>query len=81
MFQSTQYIRLNEWQQQAISSIIFNNNYMLISESPTGGVLVDVNVNPDVVFKGLKEICRRNPEMVNMLTDFVIDLHTEKDEK
>lgn len=74
----TRIIRLNEWQQRAINAVMFGDNYMMIAEEQDGGAFVDLNISDDLLKKGLRSLCENNPQMLDFLTDLVIDLHTKK---
>lgn len=71
-------IFLNEWQQRAINAIMFGDNYMLIAEEQNGRAFVDLNVSDDLIREGIRSLCENNPQMLDLLTDLVIDLHNTK---
>jgi hypothetical protein len=78
MYPQIAYIRLTEWQQRAINAIAFNNNYMIIAQDVNGKAFLDLNISDELLQDGLKSMCQENPQLLDMLTDLVIDLHTEK---
>ena len=74
----TQFIRLNEWQQRAINAIMFGDNYMLIAQEQDGNAFLDLNATEELMRDGLRVMCEQNPQMLDFMTDLVIDLHNKK---
>ena len=74
----TRFILLNESQQRAINAIMFGKNYLLIAEEENGSAFVDMNIDDDLLFQGLENICKSDQKFMDRMTDFVIDLHTKK---
>lgn len=71
-------IRLNEWQQHAINAIMFGDNYMLIAQEVDGKAFLDLNITDELLKDGLKSMVEQNPQMLDFMTDLVIDLHNNK---
>jgi hypothetical protein len=57
---------------------MFGDNYMLIAEEQNGRAFVDLNVSDDLIREGIRSLCENNPQMLDLLTDLVIDLHNTK---
>lgn len=71
-------VMLNEWQQRDINAIMFVGNYMLIAEGQDGKSFIDLNISKDLLRDGLKILCENDPDLLDFMTDLVIDLHTQK---
>jgi len=71
-------LMLNEEQQRAINAIMFGDNYLLIAAEENGMAFVDMNIDEGLLFDGLEFLCEKNPELIDKMTNLVIDLHNKK---
>ena len=72
------FLMLNEEQQRAVNAVVFGNNHLLIAEDEKGDSFIDMSIDSNLLIEGLKFLCERDPELLDRMTNLVIDLHTDK---